>query len=125
MFFFNKTALYLFEDGGAIFRMTDIHDIKFNEFQDVACLLDIEPSQDDLSPLFESNLFLLQATSPNPRNTEWTKQRYDTVTFVLNPSDIEEIIEASVFYSLFIPPVTLILSDYLQAFVASLPQIIR
>ena len=66
------------------------------------CLLDIDTTHTVPASLTDSNLFILQAASPDPVNTKWTKQRTGTVTFVLNPPDEDEIIKASVFYSLFL-----------------------
>jgi len=92
VFFFTKSSLYLFDDRSAIFRMTCIEDIIWKEFQDVPCLLDMDFMHPELYDLFMSDLFLLQAASPNPKNTKSTKERYDTVKYMLNPPGMEEII---------------------------------
>jgi len=67
-------------------------------------LLDLDFNHSPPSRLLDYNLFFLQATSPSPQNTEWAKERFETITFVLNPPGEEEVKEASVFYSLFLHP---------------------
>jgi len=71
---------------------------------DVPCLLDLDYNTPLPYKLFEFDLFFLQATSPNPKNIEWIKQRSIVVKFVLNPPSEEEIVQVSVFYSLFLHP---------------------
>jgi len=51
--------------------------------------------------------------------------KYDAAIFVLNPPDQEEVIKASVFYSPLSPSVTLIVLDYVQAFLTVSRGLIR
>ena len=104
MFFFTAGSLYLFGDSKTIFLTTSIQHIKFNRYLDVPCLLDLDYNTPLPYKLFDFDLFFLQATYPNPKNTEWIKQRRIPVKFVLNPPSEEEIVQAFVFYSLFLRP---------------------
>jgi len=49
-----------------------------------------------------SQTHILQVASPNPTNVKWTKQRADVTEFVFNPPSKREIVQACVFYSLFL-----------------------
>lgn len=94
-----EPELYLFHEGNVYLnsRITGAEIAK-----DVPCLLDLDVGHNIPNSMLHSTRFLLQAASPNPANTEWTKQRALYVKFVLNPPKKAEIAEASVFYSLFL-----------------------
>jgi hypothetical protein len=102
--FYSDGVLYLF-DKKTIYFTSPVAMIGYEQYRDVPCLLDMDLTGNQAIPsrLINSGLFLLQATSPNPKNTEWTKQR-DAVTFVLNPPGEHEIINVSVFCSLYLHP---------------------
>ena len=103
MLFYSQDRLYFFLENDTIL-FTSPDNIEYQQYLDIPCLLDMDLRTTIVQPLqlIMSGVFLLQATSPNPKNTRWTKQRMGAVTFVLNPPNEEEIIKASVYYYLFL-----------------------
>jgi hypothetical protein len=111
VFVFTEDKLFLFLKKNTIYYTSSVNGINFyqpffDQSLDVPCLLDmdIESTQTQPKNLLTSKQFIVQATSPNPANIEWTKQKFAYITFVLNPPREDEIVEASVFYSLFLHP---------------------
>lgn len=103
--FYHGGGRYIFAEKNTIYLSTDVTKIVFKPwFLSAACL--INSDGDDVPPpqLVRRNfLLILQAASPNPSHTAWTARRI-VRQFVLNRPAEEEIVEASVFYSLFLHP---------------------
>lgn len=106
---------YLFVGKDKIYY-SDSQNVISPKHWDAICLIDSDADSTPPAPMLtsEPNLFIVQAASPNPKHTQWTKQRPDIVQFILNPPSLPEVIKASVSYSLFLYPLVT-LSDYVQS----------
>jgi hypothetical protein len=110
VFFYTAGWLYLFLKN-TVYYTSSVAKIDFcqsllDQYSGVPCLLDMDLNSGQGLPvnLLMSKLFFLQATPPDSANTAWTKQTIFPITFVLNPPGEDEIMNVSVFYSVFLHP---------------------
>jgi hypothetical protein len=109
--FYSEETLYLFEKK-SIYVTSVVAQVPLSRYLDVPCLLNVDFNRIPPPGLVMSGMFLLHATSPNPKNIEWAKQRPEALSFVLNPPGEEEITKASVFI---LPFFIREIPDYIQA----------
>lgn len=100
--FYSTETLYTFEDKNTIYRSGASPIFLEGKYVDAACLVNTDG--DDKPPIkltSDSDLFILQVTSPNPTHTKWMDRRDHVFQLVLNPPDQAEITKAYVLWSPF------------------------
>lgn len=103
--FYNRRDLFLFAGQNTIYYSNDLSKIDIEPwFEDAVCLINSDGADTPPPRLVENpSLFILQAASPNPIHTAWTKRRC-VRHFILNPPGEREIVKAFVFHSLLLHP---------------------
>ena len=100
--FYSTEKLYIFENKDTIYRSGTALIPPGGKYLDAACLINTDGNDEPPIQLTSNtDLFIVQATSPNPIHTQWAEGRDHVSRLVLNPPDQAEVTKAYVFWSPF------------------------